>query len=360
MTLNLPVVTHFALRATGTLHAVALGRNMCGVLSAGAVLYFVSSATGNRRLRGVLWFLLGGTVAALLVLDRAAPPHQGHGVPFGGPPIPSTAYWLVMIAAHLTADVSCAWLCRQYARRADNRSLRLSLKAFGAGTALAGACWFCQLLHSTLQIQGPLPFLPFAMGLHGVVRTVALLMPSFVAARRNVAEIATIRRLWPLWYDLVQAVPCVAFMKPRRRVLEILWPRVSWQLLAYRKIIEARDAILALRDCDEPPGMDTGPPPRTTARRSSPAPSVTSPTRSSACSACRARTASAAGRARPRSRPASGWPPRRGTQPHPPPGPGPGGGCGGWRQPVSSGRGACRGGPSPRRSRCRPRGSAGR
>ncbi|MFE6687050.1 MAB_1171c family putative transporter [Streptomyces sp. NPDC057743] len=258
MTLTLPPVTGLALRATGAAHALALARNMSGVLSAVAVLYFVLAAIGSRRLRVGLSLIVASPVAAMVLLDLTASPHHAHRIPDDGPATPSLAYWLVMIAMHLTADVSCAWLCWRYGKRADNRSLKVSLYAFSIGTALAGTYWLGQLHHLLFRDPQLLPFLPILMALHGFFRGAALLAPALLTAQRNLVEVATIWRLWPLWRDLVEAVPRVVFMEPRPRTLEVLWPQVCWRLLAYRKVIETRDAILVLRDYIQP--ADGSPP----------------------------------------------------------------------------------------------------
>lgn len=248
MTLTLPATAQLALQATGGVHAIALARNMSGVLSSGAVLYFVSAAAGGRRLRLGACYVTSLAIVSLLVLDFLAPPHQEHAVTSQGGPTPSTAYWLVLIVDHLAADISCTALCRQYGRRTTNPVLRASLRMFGIGTALSCLFWLCQLINLLHRTDRILPLLPYVMDMHGLLRAIALLTPSLWAVRGATAEICTIWRLWPLWRDLVQAVPHIAFIKPRHRLLEIVWPHASWRLLAYRKIIETRDAILVLND----------------------------------------------------------------------------------------------------------------
>ncbi|GAA2591582.1 MAB_1171c family putative transporter [Streptomyces axinellae] len=247
MTLTLPAAPQLAIQAAGGVHAIALARNLIGVLSSGAVLYFVSAAAGGRSRLGVCSGT-GLAMVSLLILDSLAPPHQEHAVTGHGAPTPTTPYWLVLVLVHLIADVSCTSLCRQYSRRTANRVLKTSLQTFGIGTALSCLFWFCQLISLLFHTDQLLPYLPYVMDLHGLLRAIALLAPSLWAVRGAVAEIRTIWRLWPLWRDLVQAVPNVAFLRPRHRLLEIVWPQASWRLLTYRKIIETRDAILVLND----------------------------------------------------------------------------------------------------------------
>ncbi|RLU79970.1 hypothetical protein CTZ27_36100 [Streptomyces griseocarneus] len=248
MLLTLPAANQLALQASGGVHAIALVRNMSGVLSSGAVLYFVSATAGGRRLRLGVCYATGLAMVSLLVLDSLVPPHQEHAVSGHLGPTPSTAYWLVLVVDHLAADFSCAFLCRQYGRRTANPVLKTSLRMFGIGTAFSFVFWFCQLINLLFHTDRPLPYLSYVMDLHGLLRAIALLVPSLWAVQGAVAEIRTIWRLWPLWRDLVQAAPNVAFLKPRHRLLDIVWPQAPWRLLAYRKIIETRDAILVLDD----------------------------------------------------------------------------------------------------------------
>lgn len=252
MTLNLPDVVAYAMRNPGHGHTVGLVRNLIGVLSAGAVIYFVAAAT--RRLQLAAWTATIGWLTALLALDAAALDHGTHAMPPVGDPVPSLAYWLVLISAHVVANTVCVALCWRYSRRAESRGLAAGLRLFGLGTALAGLFWLAYLLKALFGSTWAMPALPLLMNLHGLLRAAAILVPTLFTLRRTAADIATAWRLWPLWRDLVQAVPHVALNKPRAgRVVELLWPPVPRNLLVYRKVIETRDAIMILGEY-VPPG----------------------------------------------------------------------------------------------------------
>ncbi|MGW6688217.1 MAB_1171c family putative transporter [Streptomyces sp. NPDC054961] len=248
MTLNLPDVVAYAMgRDPGYAHTIGLVRNLIGVLSAGAVLYFVAAATRGRRLQmasgigTVVW------LAVLVVLDAAAPEHGTHTIPPAGDPVPSLAYWLVLISAHLLANTICVSVCWRYGCRTESRGLAAGLRLFGLGTALAGVFWFVYLLKALFGATWAMPANPLLMNAHGFLRAAAILVPTLFTVRGTATDIATAWRLWPLWRDLVHAVPHVALNKPRAgRVLELLWPPVPRNLLVYRKVIETRDAILIL------------------------------------------------------------------------------------------------------------------
>ncbi|MEU9799181.1 MAB_1171c family putative transporter [Streptomyces sp. NPDC051000] len=248
MTLNLPAVVAYATsRDPAYAHSVGLVRNLIGVLSAGAVLYFVAAATRGRGLQLAAWIGTSAWLAALVALDAAAPAHGTHTMPPVGDPVPSLAYWLVLICAHLVANTVCVYVCRRYSRRTESRGLALGLRLFGLGTALAGLFWFAYLLKALFANTWAMPALPLMMNLHGLLRAAAILVPTLFVLRRTTTDIATAWRLWPLWRDLVQAVPHVVLSASRAgRVMELLWPPMPRHLLVYRKVIETRDAILIL------------------------------------------------------------------------------------------------------------------
>ncbi|MFJ9865358.1 MAB_1171c family putative transporter [Streptomyces sp. NPDC101165] len=252
MTLNMPAVQHPLHQLIGSADLVALVRNLTGVVSAAAVLDFVLFTTGNPRLRVRLYGATLLAMAALLALDRTAPPHAEHGIRPAGAPVPSTAYWILLIGIQLTANIACCVVCWRYGRRGENRTLRLCLLLFGGGTACAGLFWLGYLVYLPTRSAGILAVQPMLMGLHGILRAVALAVPALLGLRRKIHDLATVWRLWPLWCDLITVVPHVALLVPRARIREVLRPDGSWNLLAYRKIIEIRDAILVLRDRTPP------------------------------------------------------------------------------------------------------------
>ncbi|MFD9410065.1 MAB_1171c family putative transporter [Streptomyces sp. NPDC059989] len=258
MTLNLPDVVAYAMnRGTEYAHTIGLVRNLIGVFSAGAVIYFVAATTRGRRLQLASWIATVCWLAALIALDLAAPAHGTHTMPPVGDPVPSLAYWLVLISAHVVANTICVSLCWRYSRRAESRGLAAGLRLFGLGTALAGLFWFAYLLKALFGSTWAMPALPLLMNLHGLLRAAAILVPTLFTFRRTAADIATAWRLWPLWRDLVQAVPHVALNKPRAgRVVELLWPPVPRDMLVYRKVIETRDAILILGEHVAPGALE--------------------------------------------------------------------------------------------------------
>ncbi|MER5963207.1 MAB_1171c family putative transporter [Streptomyces sp. NPDC002057] len=254
MTLDLPAVTRSATHLLGTSHTVDLVRNLTGVVSAGAVLFFVSAPSRNRRLRTGLCVVVAAVLVVLTVLDLSAPAHAGHSVIAAGGPSPSSAYWLTLISTHVVADSVCVVVCCWYGLRTDDRPLAAALWLFASGTALAALFWIGRLLPLVLDAPPALPYLPLLINLHALLRAAAILAPTAVTLARTLTDARTVWRLWPLWRELVGVVPHVVLTRRSSRLLELLWPPVPRGLLAYRKLIEIRDAMLEL-DHYVPPGL---------------------------------------------------------------------------------------------------------
>ncbi|MEV3992617.1 MAB_1171c family putative transporter [Streptomyces sp. NPDC049837] len=254
MTLDLPAVTHFVMGLVGTDHIVDLMKNLIGVVSAGAVLYFVSAPSGSRRLRIGLCVAIGAILATLLLVDLSAPPHPTHTITAAGGPLPSFGYWLILIATHVVANIICVIVCCWYGLRTDDRPLAAALWLFATGTALAALFWIGRLLRLALDVTWTLPYLPLLINLHALFRAAAILVPLAVSARGALADARTVWRLWPLWRELAGAVPHVVLTTRRTRLVELLWPPVPHRVLAYRKVIEIRDAMLELEHY-VPPGI---------------------------------------------------------------------------------------------------------
>ncbi|MGW1865971.1 MAB_1171c family putative transporter [Streptomyces mauvecolor] len=249
MLLNLPSLTAFALHHGILPHCIPLAKNLLGVISADAVLYFIASSTiSSRLLTAVLWLTTFSVTPTLLMLTIVADHGPQPGIPDTSSPLPSLAYWLILISTHLVTNTLCVHVCWQYGGRAKTPLLAASLRLFALGTGFAGLYWIALLMHLTMGSNWPLPYMPLLMGVHGLLRAAAILTPLLLAVQGAVSDIKTAWNLWPLWRDLVKSVPHVALTSPRTRVRDLLWPGVPRKLIVYRKVIEARDAILVLSD----------------------------------------------------------------------------------------------------------------
>ncbi|MFG3282520.1 MAB_1171c family putative transporter [Streptomyces sp. NPDC048111] len=248
ITLFQPRVVEWLVAAGAGVHAVSLTRNVLGVLSAGLVLLFVVDSTRSCRIRTVVVAGLAAAMGALLVLDRFGGGRAGPGAALQGPADPSTLYWLILVGAHLAGDAVAVVVCRGFGRRADDRDLVWSLRLFAAGSVLALVFWTGYLANMCFHTPAALPYLSLVISVHGLFRAASLLVPTATACARAVSDLRTTWRLWPLWRDLVVAVPQVTLTKPQRtRVQDVLRPRSPLSLQAHRQTIETYDAMLELQ-----------------------------------------------------------------------------------------------------------------
>ncbi|UQA92294.1 MAB_1171c family putative transporter [Streptomyces halobius] len=246
MTLSLPVVRQEFRGDGASMRLIHITTNFFGVLSVGAVLFFLTMTVGGRRCGRRLYGAMAVTIAALAALLWVD--GESYVFPLAGtdPPPTAVAYCLILVSAHLTANTACVLMCWRYGRSSAPPLLRSSLQLFGLGTALAGVYWLGHVVRLFSSADWITPGMTMVMGAHALFRAMAILVPTFAAGRRAVTDIRTVWCLWPLWRDLMDAVPQVALSRARPRALEILWPLTPWRLLVYRKVIETRDALLVL------------------------------------------------------------------------------------------------------------------
>ncbi|MFI9051739.1 MAB_1171c family putative transporter [Streptomyces sp. NPDC053427] len=258
ITLFQPDIVTWAKGFTGNDHAITLARNLVGVLSAGLTLLFIVGSIRERQLRLLLPLGLAAVLAALLFMDMANGPYPGPSIPHtGGPAAPSACYWLLIIAAHLLADLTSMTVCWQYSNRTDDRDLVWSLRVFALGSVFAIAYWSAYLLHLLVRIPFALPYMAVVINVHGLFRAASLLVPTATAGARRLADLRTVWALWPLWRDLLTAVPHVALARPQQsRLREVLFPCAPLALQAHRQAIETYDALLALQPYVPPDAYD--------------------------------------------------------------------------------------------------------
>ncbi|MFJ4912918.1 MAB_1171c family putative transporter [Streptomyces sp. NPDC088726] len=245
-TLNSTAVLDFCRTTTGSPCGIGLVKNLIGVVSAIAVLHFVAATTSRQGLT-VEWRLRAGLTLVTLVLVGLIAARDGAGTAATkDASLSVTVYGLTIIGIHLTANYYCFIVCWRYGKKAGPGLLGTGLRLFAVGTAMAEVYWLGRLVHLATPTETSSPYLSLFLGLHGLFRATALLMPAFATTRRVLADVVLVWRLWPLWHNLVAAVPNVALGKPRSRLLELLWPQMPLDVLVYRKVIETRDAILVL------------------------------------------------------------------------------------------------------------------
>lgn len=234
-----------------SIHTVSLARNLIGVLSAGLVLLFIGDSTRTRHLRITVIAGLLTALGSLLCLDLLGVGQAPTNAQ--APAASSSLYWLILVAAHLLGDTVAVAVCWPYSLRTDDRDLVWSLRLFAVGSILALVFWAGYLVNLYARNQALLPYLSMIITVHGFFRAASLLVPTATACLRSVRALCTVWRLWPLWRDLVVAVPQVALAGPRRsRMREVMLPRSPLALQAHRQIIETYDALLELQQYVRP------------------------------------------------------------------------------------------------------------
>ncbi|MGW3207574.1 MAB_1171c family putative transporter [Streptomyces sp. NPDC001135] len=251
------VVARFAALGVGP-HTVSLTRNLIGVLSAGLVLLFIVDSTRARHQRVTVVLGLVTALGSLLALDLLGVSQTAAPASPQGPATASSLYWLILALCHLAGDTAAVVVCWPYSLRTGDRDLVWSLRMFAMGSVLALVFWCGYLYHLYVPDQDLMPYLSVVISVHGLFRAASLLVPTVTALARSMAALRTLWRLWPLWRDLVDAVPEVALAGPQRtRLQAVLRPRSSWALQAHRQIIETYDALLELQQYVRPEAYDT-------------------------------------------------------------------------------------------------------
>ncbi|GAA4602420.1 hypothetical protein BJY16_004242 [Actinoplanes octamycinicus] len=260
-----------ALAVTVAVPALDAGRDvpmvaqLLGVVSAYLLLRLISLVTGSGR---VAW-QRGLTAATLIFLVLAG----RHGVPAsparltaGLTPL-ETAYWVVL-EGYLAAVLFLAgWACATVRRAAPAGALRDGLLAMGAGSLLMAGYATGKLLlvltrgagvHLDFAVWEPYPNALRAAGL--VLFVAGGTAPPVARLRSALGAYRQLLVLRPLWNAIREAFPQVVLMPPARSAL--LFPgSAGARLRVYRRVIEIRDGMLALREhlpaCPAaPPGED--------------------------------------------------------------------------------------------------------
>ncbi|MFF3916368.1 MAB_1171c family putative transporter [Streptomyces sp. NPDC001852] len=254
ITLFQPQVIAWAVNATGSAHVITVARNLVGVLSGGLSLLFIIDSTSGRRLRLVVLVNFTVMLFALVVMDFLHGDYPGPAIPSSGEAAtPSPLYWVIVIGAHLVADGLATVICWKYSQRTDDRELAWSLRLYAVGCIFAVVFWGLYLVHLYDRIPGALPYMSVIVNIHGIFRAALLLVPAGSAFVRMAMALRTTWVLWPLWRDLLAAVPNAALAQPQRtRLKEVLKPHVPLTLQAHRQTIETYDALLDLQSYVRP------------------------------------------------------------------------------------------------------------
>ncbi|WP_127503402.1 MAB_1171c family putative transporter [Actinoplanes solisilvae] len=234
--------------------------HLLGVTSAYFLLRFIALVT-HTGVRARQLALLLSVLAALIAFDVVAggidteaellAGEQGWGV---------VAYWVVLEAYLGTVLVTTSALFWRISREAPGGLPRVGLRVTSCGTALV-ACYAALkgslILANNLGASVAFSVVePIGMSVQtgGLILTVAgLLVPATRRARAAYAAYRSLIVLRPLWKAMQSAFPEVILFTPRRAVIELAGVD-DVHLRLYRRVIEIRDGMLALRPFTAPHG----------------------------------------------------------------------------------------------------------
>ncbi|MFI9504882.1 MAB_1171c family putative transporter [Nocardia sp. NPDC052566] len=222
--------------------------DLFGLLAAAAILGFSMTAAGFGRLTSVMWTVTAADAVFLATIDVAFLPRRAAAEIYDYRGLSAGALYLVAIAgAHIAACTSCAIICWIRGWREAHGALRASLLMFGTGATLLCFGWAANVLYFA-TLYRPFHLLsPLLVGLGGAGYAMATQVPFVQRGWRNLKDIGTLWRLWPLWRRLVAVTP-EATMAPMTSPFGGLMYFVREPGIGvHRILIELRDSLLYLR-----------------------------------------------------------------------------------------------------------------
>jgi uncharacterized protein DUF6545 len=239
-----------ALAVTIALPALLAGRevpiaaHVCGVVAAHLLLRFISLVTGAGR----PWVQYALALAVLSFLTL-------------GPSRDQAAYWVVFDGYLALVLTLAAKACGRIGRAAPRGLLRVGLLMMSGGLLLIAA-YASGIVILALAGARHSPVQPWLVVLRRTGVLLYLAGASVPAAVRLRAVLSTYRSLVilrPLWSAMRRAFPDVVLVAPGRAALEMTG-ETGVRLRLYRRVIEIRDGMLALREhlppCPPPGDID--------------------------------------------------------------------------------------------------------
>jgi hypothetical protein len=267
-TLDLPAIGGRLDAATGLPNLADVAQHTLAITAATLGRYCAEQVIGAPRRPRTRWYrwvqatLPATTVAVMLVLFALSPArtHPTDAARYTDFPMQYAAhpevlaYWLIFAIYLGTAFVLINQLAWRYGRRAGQTPLGCGLVLIAAGM-VAGLCYVgyatAVVAASAAGVQGS--FISTAPGIiQGLFGALIVLVAvgSYLPAAGycplvgQAALYLSLRRLYPLWAGLCQAVPGIA-LDPVPVWADRLDPR-DLQVRLYRRVIEIRDGYMAL------------------------------------------------------------------------------------------------------------------
>jgi len=258
-TFGTPAVARFLDGVVGVPNVTILAAHLSAVLLSAAIvrlLLFWSFPPAEarrkaRRLTPAFALILPALVVLFLLADLKETTSSLAGR-YGSDPWVAE-YLLLYLGTLAVALTAVAWLCRQYARIAARPWLRRGLRVWAAGAVVGILFCACKggyvlalrLGSDPWYLEAATPVIATSAALlNACAFTMPALGPRLDQLRSWLGRHRAYHQLGPLWTELYRAVPEIALEPPRAFGLH---PARDLDFWLYRRVIEIRDAWLALR-----------------------------------------------------------------------------------------------------------------
>jgi hypothetical protein len=196
------------------------------------------------------------TLVVLAVLSPGGVKSSGTQLLTAAVPAPTVAYWVVLntyLGGILAAAIALFWRMGRAAPR-ERRALRIGLRCIVTGLALTLLFAVQRIVFVVAHALGAGAPAIAKGPLFDVLRAVGVLLalggglvPAVGWVRATLGAYRSLRALRPLWQAMREAFPDVILFPPRRALLERFGVD-DVHLRLYRRVIEIRDGLLALRE----------------------------------------------------------------------------------------------------------------
>lgn len=253
--------------ALGVPGGAAVAKHVLALGAAAGVLLLLRGLTGSTEGARRLSVLAGLALAAMLAplfLDHQAdvPLELEQRAEFYASSWSWVVHWAAFLLYLSWALAGATRMCSQYGRHAPAGPLRTGLRLVGLGTTVG---FGYVALKVTVVVAGFFVLSPLLVGIDQAGEAAILgcsviliavgsgyealalrwsTLAGYVAMRRSM------RRLYPLWKDLYEAVPYIALSPGASGSL--LSAPLSTRDRLYRRVMEIRDGLLALRPYAHP------------------------------------------------------------------------------------------------------------
>ncbi|MEV6347901.1 MAB_1171c family putative transporter [Actinoplanes sp. NPDC051851] len=232
---------------------VPVAAHLCGVVAAHTLLRFISLVTATGR-TGLQYLTVIAVLTFMITVSAVAGVHSSPRAQTDGIPPAEVAYWTVFEGYLAVALAVGGLACGRIARAAPSGALRGGLLAMASGSLLIFTYAVSKAVLVILRGSGtPLDFTVWEPVIT-VLRTTGLALyvaggavPAASRVREVLAAYRSLLALRPLWGAMRRAFPDMVLMPPARAALE-LPGAAGARLRLYRRVIEIRDGMLALRE----------------------------------------------------------------------------------------------------------------